>query len=159
MSLTLRVLDRNSPEDQALLVTLTDGYALDAAGGGAGLSTHARASLGAAFAAHPTTFALVAEEAGAAVGHALCFLGFSSFYAAPTVMLHDLSVVASARGKGISRLLMAAVEEQGRLRGCAKVMLEVRDDNTVARSLYETSGYEVSGLGGSLYRMMEKVLP
>jgi len=137
---------------------LTDVYARDAAGGGTGLSAHATEHLGAAFAAHPTTFALVVLEDDKALGHALCFLGFSSFYAAPTVILHDLSVIPQARGRGIGRLLMNAVEEQARQRGCAKVMLEVRDDNTVARSLYDSSGYEVSGLGGSLFRMMEKVM-
>ncbi|GGY12361.1 GNAT family N-acetyltransferase [Paludibacterium paludis] len=158
MNVSIRRLDRTDSGDLALLVALTDAYARDAAGGGNGLSAHARAHLGQAFAAHPSTFALVAEEGGEALGHALCFLGFSSFYAAPTAMLHDLSVLPAARGRGIGRLLMLAVEEEGRRRGCAKAMLEVRDDNTVARKLYETSGYEVSGLGGSLYRMMEKVL-
>jgi len=158
MSMTVRELERDSAADQAILVALVDGYARDPMGGGTGLSEHARAHLGAAFAAHPSTFALVAEQDGEPLGIALCVLGFSSFSAAPTVNLHDLAVLPAARGRGIGRRLMDAVDAAAALRGACKVTLEVRPDNEVGRNLYAAQGYQLSGLAGQAYLMMEKKL-
>lgn len=158
MTPTLRLLDPSDARDAAILVALTDGYARDPMGGGSGLSDTARQRLAEAFAAHPATFALVAEAEGEAVGLALCVLGFSSFYAAPTVNLHDISVVPAARGFGVGRALLAAVEAEAVKRGACKVTLEVRPDNAVGRGLYESAGFELSALGGQAYLMMEKPL-
>ncbi|TCW33092.1 GNAT family N-acetyltransferase [Gulbenkiania mobilis] len=158
LGLVVRRLDPASESDRAHLVALTDAYARDPMGGGDGLSEHARAHLAEAFAAHPATFALLAERNGEPVGLALCVLGFSSFYAAPTVNLHDISVTPQARGTGVGRALLAAVEAEGSARGCAKVTLEVRPDNRVGRQLYESQGFELSALGGAAYLMMEKKL-
>jgi len=158
VSVAIRELNKASPADQALLVRLIDAYARDPMGGGTGLSEHARTHLGAAFAAHPSTFALVAEQDGEPLGIALCVLGFSSFAAAPTVNLHDLTVLPAARGLGLGRRLMDAVDEAARARGACKVTLEVRPDNQVGRNLYAAQGYQLSALGGQAYLMMEKKL-
>ncbi|SCK13159.1 GNAT family N-acetyltransferase [Vogesella sp. LIG4] len=156
--LQVRAANLADRADRALLVRLTDGYASDPMGGGAGLSSHARLHLADALGRHPGLFAVIAELDGEPVGHALCVLGFSSFYAAPVCNLHDLSVLAAGRGKGLGRLLMQAVEDGARSRGCAKVTLEVREDNHIGLGLYHSEGFAHSGLGDARYLMMEKKL-
>lgn len=137
---------------------MTDAYARDAMGGDGGLSDAARARLPQALSRHPGLFALLAELDGQPVGHALCVLGFSSFAAAPTCNLHDLSVLPSARGQGLGRQLLREVERQARERGCARLTLEVREDNARALGLYQEQGYVHAGLGGASYRLMMKPL-
>lgn len=158
MSLTVREADLANAAEREQLVALTHAYALDPMGGGEGLNAHARTHLADALGSHPALFAMVAEQHGEPVGHALCVLGFSSFYAAPVCNLHDLSVLSTARGQGVGRKLMQAVADGARRRGCAKVTLEVRADNAVGRALYDSEGFAVSGLGGTPYLMMEKKL-
>jgi ribosomal protein S18 acetylase RimI-like enzyme len=155
-TLAIRAANLADPGDCQLLMQLTDAYARDAMGGGEGLSAQTRQQLPAALAQHPGLFALIAEHGGQPAGHALCVLGFSSFYAAPVCNLHDLSVLPAARGLGLGRALMQAVEAAALARGCAKVTLEVRADNHVGRSLYQGEGFAQSGLGGTPYLMMEK---
>lgn len=155
-TLAIRAAKLADPADRQLLLQLTDAYARDAMGGGEGLSEHARQQLPTALGQHPGLFALIAERDGEAVGHALCVLGFSSFYAAPVCNLHDLSVLPAARGLGLGRALLQAVEAAALARGCAKVTLEVRADNHVGRGLYQGEGFAQSGLGGTPYLMMEK---
>ncbi|WP_084637516.1 GNAT family N-acetyltransferase [Paludibacterium yongneupense] len=155
-ALVVRELDLSDPAEQRLLVELTDLYARDAMGAGRGLEQEVKLKLGAAVARHPTTFAYVAEEDGIPLGHALCFLGFSSFYAQTTVNIHDLSVVAGARGKGIGHLLLQAVESAARKHDCAKLLLEVRDDNAIARHLYSSAGFHPYRCGHASYLAMEK---
>jgi ribosomal protein S18 acetylase RimI-like enzyme len=158
MTPQIRPADLASAIDRERLVRLTDAYARDPMGGGEGLSVHAKSRLANAMAAHPGLFAVIAELDGEPVGHALCILGFSTFYAAPVCNVHDFSVLAIARGQGLGHRLMAAVEAEAKLRGCAKVTLEVREDNAIGRALYAKSGFTVSGLGGASYLMMEKRL-
>jgi GNAT superfamily N-acetyltransferase len=156
--LHIRAANLADAAERQLLMQLTDAYASDAMGGGEGLSAHARRHLPDALGHHPGLFALIAEYDGQPVGHALCVLGFSSFYAAPVCNLHDLSVLPAARGLGLGRALMRAVDAAALARGCAKVTLEVRADNHVGRSLYAAEGFAQSGLAGTPYLMMEKRL-
>jgi GNAT superfamily N-acetyltransferase len=90
---------------------------------------------------HPTTVILLAYDGPRPVGIATCFRGFSTFAARPILNLHDLSVIAEYRGRGIGRKLLAAVEDKARELGCAKVTLEVLEANP-ARNLYDTAGYK-----------------
>ncbi|WP_174873014.1 GNAT family N-acetyltransferase [Vogesella oryzae] len=156
--LAVRAANLADAGERALLVRLTDGYARDPMGGGDGLSAAAREQLADALGRHPGLFAVIAELDGEPVGHALCVLGFSSFYAAPVCNLHDLSVLASGRGKGLGRRLMQAVAAAASERGCAKVTLEVREDNHVGLALYHSEGFAHAGLGGTRYLMLEKKL-
>jgi len=61
--------------------------------------------------------------------------------------VHDLAVLPTARGQGIGRALLAAVEERARERGCGKLTLEVLDDNHRARTLYASFGFADYALG------------
>jgi len=55
--------------------------------------------------------------------------------------LKRMFVTASARGLGVGRALMAAVEEHARARGVTLIQLETGLPQTAAIALYEKSGY------------------
>ena len=82
-------------------------------------------------------------------------LGFSTFKARPLVNVHDLAVLPEHRGRGVGRALLAAVERKARALGCARVTLEVQENNGRARRVYERAGFAqaVYGdtTGGSLF--------
>ena len=57
------------------------------------------------------------------------------------VELKRMFVLASHRGRGISRLLLAALEEKAKSVGYARLMLETGDQQHAAIGLYQSSGY------------------
>ncbi len=146
--------DLAQPSHQRAVCEMLDAYARDPMGGGRPLEDAVRERLVPALRDHPTTLILLAYDGAKPVGIAACFRGFSTFAARPLLNLHDLSVVAEYRGRGIGRLLLAAVEEQAQALGCAKVTLEVLEANP-ARKLYEAMGYAspeyFKGSGQSLF--------
>lgn len=103
----------------------------------------------------PTTLIFLAYVEGRAVGIATCFWGFTTFAARPLINIHDICVVPEHRGKGIGQALLAAVEQKARERHCAKVTLEVQENNTRARQIYEAAGFAQSvhgeEAGGALF--------
>jgi ribosomal protein S18 acetylase RimI-like enzyme len=62
--------------------------------------------------------------------------------------LNDLYVAESARGTGAGRALVTAVIESAVADGAEGVVLETRPDNAVARALYESLGFTVTGESG-----------
>jgi len=57
--------------------------------------------------------------------------------------INYLAVTLDARGVGIGRRLMAEAELALWARGCPKINLQIRDDNTQIRAFYEAIGYSV----------------
>ncbi|MHA2046274.1 MAG: ribosomal protein S18-alanine N-acetyltransferase [Candidatus Thorarchaeota archaeon] len=57
----------------------------------------------------------------------------------------NLAVTSEERRNGFGRLLLNHVHESLILDGMTSIFLEVRDSNTPARKLYESSGYTASG--------------
>jgi len=141
MSIQLVEADLNNPSQAADIVRLIDDYASDDIGGGGGLPEESKARLVAGLRDFPTTLVFLAYEGGEAVGIAVCFQGFSTFAARRLVNIHDLAVVAKARGRGIGGLLMAAVEARAKELGCCKVTLEVLEANARGKALYSKRGY------------------
>lgn len=143
----LRVVraDLALPEHAEAVVALLDAYARDPWGDGKPLADDVRERLVPGLRAHPTALVLLAmrgeEEARAAVGVAVAFVGFSTFAARPLINLHDLAVLPEARGVGVGRRLLAALEAEARERGCCKITLEVVEQNDRARGLYERVGF------------------
>jgi GNAT superfamily N-acetyltransferase len=129
------------PDHQRAVLEMEDAYALDLFGNGRPLEDEVRERLVEGLREHPTTVILLAYDGPRPVGIATCFRGFSTFAARPILNLHDLSVIAEYRGRGIGRKLLAAVEDKARELGCAKVTLEVLEANP-ARNLYDTAGYK-----------------
>lgn len=120
---------------------LLNQYAEDAMGGGESLSLDTRQQLAIELAKRPHAFSVLAFIAGEPVGLVNCFEGFSTFACRPLVNIHDVVVVASARGQGISQKMLTKVEEIARQRGCCKMTLEVLEGNEVALGAYRKLGF------------------
>lgn len=140
-ALTIALADYRDPRDAADVVALLDAYARDPMGGGAPLADAVKARLAGDLAATPHAFSLLARLEDQAVGLANCFMGYSTFAAAPLVNIHDFAVMPGHRGTGIGKALMAAIEAEALKRGACKVTLEVLSGNTIAKALYAAMGY------------------
>lgn len=139
-TLTIDLADYSDARDAADVVALLDAYARDPMGGGSPLADDVKARLAGDLAANPHAFSLLARLDGRTVGLANCFMGYSTFAAAPLVNIHDLAVLPGYRDKGIGRALMTAVEAEALKRGASKVTLEVLSGNP-AKRLYAALGY------------------
>ena len=62
---------------------------------------------------------------------------------ASTWFIFDIEIAKDCRGRGYGRSAMEAAEEWTRERGGTRVALNVFGPNLVARSLYDSLGYEV----------------
>jgi ribosomal protein S18 acetylase RimI-like enzyme len=91
---------------------------------------------------HPSKLVLLAREGNHYVGLTNCFINFGTFAVKPFINIHDIVVLSSYRGKGIGRLLMQQIEQQARHLDCAKITLEVREDNHTAQHLYQSMEYQ-----------------
>ncbi|MDP3254219.1 MAG: GNAT family N-acetyltransferase [Hydrogenophaga sp.] len=120
---------------------LLDAYARDPAGGGEGLSDFAKAHLVAAMAARPQIYSVLAFDGDQPVGLVNCIEGFSTFACKPLVNVHDVTVLASHRGRGIAERMLAEAEAVARERGAVKLTLEVLSGNHGAARLYERVGF------------------
>jgi GNAT superfamily N-acetyltransferase len=91
---------------------------------------------------HCNKICLLAEEDGVFIGLTNCFISFGTFAAKPFINVHDVVVKDSYRGKGIGRKLLEKINEKAIEINCGKITLEVREDNTNAKHLYNSLGFE-----------------
>ena len=143
------IADYAKPEHAQAVVNLLDAYANDPMGGGEPLAAEVKHSLVESLANFPGAFSVLCQMDNEFVGLANCFTGFSTFACKPLINIHDLAVVPSARGKGLSQGLLAFVDSEAKSRGCCKVTLEVLEGNTIAVSAYKKFGYEPYALDES----------
>ncbi len=129
------------PEHGVAIVRLMDAYASDPMGGGHGLSDDAKANLVAALGKCAMARSVLAYVDGEAVGLINCFEGFSTFACQPLLNIHDVVVLPEFRGRGLSKLMFAKVEEMARSMGCCKLTLEVLAGNAVAQGAYRAVGF------------------
>ena len=134
---------------------MMDAYAADPMGDGQPLSGYARSHLIAGLREHPTTLIFLAWQDQNPSGIAVCFRGFSTFAAKPLINVSDFYVRPQARGAGMGRALLAAIEEEAMRSGCCKLTLEVQENNTRARAIYQRFGFSqatyVAAAGGALF--------
>lgn len=57
--------------------------------------------------------------------------------------IYSLATADEWRGRGLAGRLLDLAEHRARLRGCDRLALEVREDNTAALGLYERKGFAV----------------
>ena len=76
------------------------------------------------------------------VGYAVVTFGYDLEFAGHDSFLTELYLVPGARGLGCGRAALAAVESATSALGIRAIHLMVRNENTVARGLYESAGYE-----------------
>ncbi|MEO8466498.1 MAG: GNAT family N-acetyltransferase [Gammaproteobacteria bacterium] len=98
---------------------------------------------------------LLAFVDDAAIGIAVCFVGFSTFRARPLLNVHDLAVLPQYRGKGAGRALLQAAEDHARHNGCCRLTLEVLESNSAARVLYRRFGFGDSTVSRFLVKPLD----
>lgn len=147
--------DLSQAEHQHVVSELINAYAMDPMGDGKPLVPAVRSALIPGLQQHPTTMIFLAYEEHAAIGIAVCFLGFSTFAARPLINIHDLAVLPDYRGQGVGSQLLEAVAQKARELNCCKLTLEVLEHNHRARGVYERAGFAQAtyepGAGGALF--------
>lgn len=79
--------------------------------------------------------------------------GFALAYVAAELCdLTTIGVVPEARRRGGGAALLAAIAAEAERRGADAILLEVAENNTVARRLYEKLGFSVEGIRKNYYR-------
>lgn len=133
--------DFTSADHCAALCELEAAYMRDPMGGGAPHTDRQKLRLLDGIESHPRSVAMFVTEDGRIAGLAVAFINFSTFHARPMMNLHDIVIHPDFRGHGLGRMLLKKMEEVAREKGCAKITLEVREDNRPALSLYEKEGF------------------
>jgi GNAT superfamily N-acetyltransferase len=87
---------------------------------------------------------LGARGEGRLVGYACLYWHFSSLEACESVLMSDLFVDESARGRGVGRALIEATAEVAHERGVPFVEWSTAPDNHTAQRLYDAIGAERS---------------
>jgi len=90
---------------------------------------------------------LVAEEADTVIGY-----GGMMFTGGPQADVVTLAVAPAHWGKGAGTALLRALVDEADRRGCAEVLLEVREDNPRARRLYLRNGFTEVGIRRGYYQ-------
>ncbi|MFB9467641.1 GNAT family N-acetyltransferase [Streptomyces cinereospinus] len=89
---------------------------------------------------------LVAELAGAVVGYIRLGVPTPLESNAHVRQIQGLVVAEEARGAGVGRALLRAVQDEARRHGARRITLRVLGHDTPARELYESEGFVVEGL-------------
>ncbi|MFC1548267.1 ribosomal protein S18-alanine N-acetyltransferase [Candidatus Neomarinimicrobiota bacterium] len=82
---------------------------------------------------------LVAEDEGLVVGFLTGMMVVDEFH------LHNIAVHPDFRGRGIGKELLESVKALCEEHEYRRIILEVREDNEIARHLYLSMGYEAVG--------------
>ncbi len=93
----------------------------------------------------PSSIFGVAKVDGAAVGYAVLQLAKEEGY------LCNIVVHPSFRGLGLGKALLEWMIEEGVKRGMMRLILEVRESNTVAQGLYLSMGFKEIGRRPRMY--------
>ena len=80
-------------------------------------------------------------ESGEALGFVQLYPAFASLSQGRSWILNDLFVAESARGRGVSKLLMDAARQLAVTTQACELFLQTARDNTVAQALYTSLGW------------------
>jgi GNAT superfamily N-acetyltransferase len=87
---------------------------------------------------------LGARDGGELLGYACLYWHFSSLSASESVLMNDLFVAESARGRGVGGALIEASAAIARERGAIHLEWATAPDNLTAQRLYDSTGAERS---------------
>lgn len=141
-TLSFEFCDFENPIHLAALADLTNQYMIDPMGDVPPLSKFQQLRLVDGLANHPSSLVLFVLYDGVIAGLTTCFINFSTFKVKSYLYIHDIIVNPAYRGKGLGKAMMEKLEEVSEERDYCKITLEVREDNTVAQSLYRSLGYD-----------------
>jgi ribosomal protein S18 acetylase RimI-like enzyme len=136
------------PEDAAAYRDMLNRYASDPLGQNEPLDDDTLQKVLDDLRDHPCAYPFLALLGEEPVGFATCFLGYSTFKAAPLLNIHDIAVITERRRQGIGLALIETIATEAGKLGCCRLTLEVRDDNPAAMALYRQAGFGVSTPGG-----------
>lgn len=92
----------------------------------------------------PRVLVMIAENSdGERIGHVWVGLDRQGT-ASGGAWIYDIEVAENHRGKGYGRAILHAAEQETLKNGVNSIGLNVFGTNTVARSLYESAGYEIT---------------
>ncbi len=134
--------DFSNPVHRQKLVELMNDYIADEMGGGELFKGEKIIKLINGLQSHPSKLILFASVNGSIVGLTNCFINFGTFAAASFINIHDIIVNKLYRGTGVGKALMNAIIKKADEINCAKITLEVREDNYRAQELYKSLGFE-----------------
>jgi len=98
---------------------------------------------------HPAACYLVALEEGPLGEQVVASCGLREIVGEGEIT--NVVTDASHRGRGIGKMLLTALLEEGKKRGIEAFTLEVRKSNTAAISLYESLGFREEGIRPNFY--------
>ncbi len=84
---------------------------------------------------------LLAEAGDRPCGLLIFYQAYSTWAAAPTLMVHDLFVAAAHRRSGAGRALLAMAARTAEARGCCRMDVNVLAWNEPARRFYASLGF------------------
>ncbi len=134
--------DFSTPLHRQKLVELMNEYIADEMGGGELIKGDRIIKLIEGLQNHPSKIILFASIDGEIIGLSNSFINFGTFAAAPFINIHDVIVSSKYRGKGVGRALLNTIIKRANEIGCAKITLEVREDNHKAQKLYNSLGFK-----------------
>ncbi len=124
------------------LVELMNLYITDPMGGGEPLDFYKGQKLLVGLKAHPASFVLFISLNNEIAGLATCFINFSTFKAESYINIHDIIIKKEMRGQGLGKALLNKITDIAVERNYCKITLEVREDNTNAKALYQSLGFK-----------------
>lgn len=142
MNITTELVDYNNDIQTNELLGLLNEYARDPMGGGESLSVSTQANLIAELKKRPFIFSIICYVDGKPAGFSNCIESFSTFKCKPLINIHDFAVNPDFRGRQLSQILMAKIEEIAKSKACCKITLEVLEGNNVAKSAYIKAGFK-----------------
>ena len=137
-ALIANYIDKSHKNDLQSLINM---YARDPMGGGEPLDKKIVDNVVTELSKLGHAFSVLVYADGKAVGFANCFELFSTFLCKPLINIHDLAIIDSHRGLGISRIILQKIEDIAIENGCCKVTLEVLIKNDTAKAAYSKFGF------------------
>lgn len=123
---------------------LINQYIADPMGGGKPLSALEQLRLLDGMANHPSSLVVFALLDGEIAGLTTCFINFSTFKVKKYLYIHDIIVDEPFRTIGLGKKLMERCIEIAQERKYCKVTLEVREDNSRAKYVYQGLGFKAT---------------
>ena len=134
--------DYENPKHTNAVKLLLNAYIADEMGDGMVLDEKTGDSLIKKLDSHERAIVLLAKDGDEFIGLLTAFENIATFKAKPMINVHDIIVLKEYRGNGAGRRLMNAVVVEAKKRECARITLEVREDNAVARNLYKSMDFK-----------------
>jgi ribosomal protein S18 acetylase RimI-like enzyme len=136
--------DYKNPSHANAVRALLNAYIADEMGGGRDLDEEAGRFLIKRLGSHERAIVLLALSKNEFAGLLSAFENIATFSAKPMINIHDVIVLKKYRRGGIGRKLMNAIVDEAQKRRCARISLEVREDNKIAQNFYKSMGFKES---------------